>query len=302
MLLYNELMLEDGVVTADFFGRPAKKISPRAILAVSAVSLVLVGAVFFGIKNIESVVTPLSANAALSQTSGQTPLIAPVQTQLNQFVLTQNTPYGIVVINLKNGETSSINPDQQFTSASFYKLFVAQGILDRVDKGQLNLTQKTSTGQSVDDCLRVMINISDNNCGQALGEIVGWQTHDAALHELGFTNTSLSGNDLHTTAEDAATFFKKLYAGQLLSQAGTGKLLGYLKEQKVNNRLPLGLPGGTTFAHKTGDLDGLMHDGGIVYGPKTDYVIVAMSGPWQHDTDSFAQFANLSSRVYGLLQ
>ncbi len=74
-----------------------------------------------------------------------------------------------------------------------------------------------------------------------------------------------------------------------------------MKDQRINNRLPAGLPAGTSIAHKTGDLDGYVHDAGIVYGPKTDYLIVMTSGPWPGVGNAPAVFADFSSKVFAHL-
>jgi beta-lactamase class A len=75
-----------------------------------------------------------------------------------------------------------------------------------------------------------------------------------------------------------------------------------LKDQRVNNRLPQGLPGGTVIAHKTGDLDGVVHDAGIVYGPKTNYLVVVTSGPWNAPGNAPAMFADLSRQLWNYFE
>ena len=72
------------------------------------------------------------------------------------------------------------------------------------------------------------------------------------------------------------------------------KLLALLKNQRINNRLPVGLPAGPVIAHKTGDLDDALHDAGLVYGPKTTSVAVMMSPSWNSPCHAPPIFANLS--------
>ena len=40
-----------------------------------------------------------------------------------------------------------------------------------------------------------------------------------------------------------------------------------------NTRIPLRLPDGTRVAHKTGTLDGVVNDAGVVYGERTDLAL-----------------------------
>jgi beta-lactamase class A len=80
-----------------------------------------------------------------------------------------------------------------------------------------------------------------------------------------------------TTAKDIASFYKLLYNGKLIDEQSSQQMLEILKRQKLNDRIPKYLPNQTIIAHKTGELDGVKHDAGIVFTPKGDYIIVLMS-------------------------
>jgi beta-lactamase class A len=253
--------------------------------------------------------TGAKADAAVSVAPqpSATPVTTPKKTGLQELVNAFAAPnpnmWGIVVKDLGTGETATYRPDHQFTSASLYKLFVAQRIYQRIDLGQLTYGQAAGggTGRNIDGCLTVMINISDNACGRALGTILGWGAQNQALQLEGYQQTNLA-TPQKTSAQDVATLLERLNAGTLLSEGSAGKLMGLLKSQRVNNRLPLGLPAGTVIAHKTGDLDGVVHDAGIVYGPKTNYLVVVMSGPWATPAGAPAQFANLSHQLWNFFE
>lgn len=211
---------------------------------------------------------------------------------VSQFANRQSVPFGIYVMDLKTGQSATNLADKEYIAASLYKLFVAEGVLSNVDNGKSKLTS------SQEICLRAMLTVSDNGCGRILGQTLGWGDYNKRLIELGYTNTKLDQNNITTTAADVAKFYRKLYEGKLLSGANNQKLISLLKDQRVTNRLPRGLPTGTEIAHKTGDLSGYMHDAGIVYGPKTDYLVVALSGPWGKSGQSFPAFEQLSRELY----
>jgi beta-lactamase class A len=228
---------------------------------------------------------------------------AQLQKIIDNFAAANPDKWGIVVKDMKTGETASYQADRQITSASLYKLFVAQRIYQRVDLGQLSYGAPAGggSGRDINGCLTVMINISDNTCGRALGGILGWGAQDQALATEGYKETDLS-NPQQTSAGDVAQLFTRLYDGTLLSTDSTQRFMGLLKDQQVNNRLPQGLPAGTTIAHKTGDLDGVVHDAGIVYGPKTDYLVVMTSGPWNAPGNAPAMFADLSHQLWNFFE
>lgn len=220
-----------------------------------------------------------------------------------QQILTANigsNPISAMVINLKTGQTSSVNADKQFVAASLYKLYVATAVYKLIDEGKINYNTSTGNGYSVNQCLQRMITVSDNDCGQVLGTLVGWSDQNPMLAGLGFTGTQLSANsDELTTPHDTSLLFKRLYDGTLLSPNSSAHFLDLLKNQRINNRLPAALPAGTVVAHKTGDLDRNVHDAGIVYSPAGDYVVTLMSDGWSDITAAAPTLANLSASIYG---
>jgi beta-lactamase class A len=80
-----------------------------------------------------------------------------------------------------------------------------------------------------------------------------------------------------TTAADMASLFEQLLAGSVLSSGASQDMLDLLSDQLINNRLPADLPAGTKVAHKTGDLDALLHDAGVIYAPAGPIVVVVMT-------------------------
>lgn len=210
-------------------------------------------------------------------------------------------PVYISVRDLKTGAMADNGGATSITSASLYKLFVANQIYRQVDAGKLKLTKRLPRGKTVAQCLEPMIVVSDNACGAQLGDLLDWGSQDIDLHNQGYNGTSLA--DLpHTSSNDVALLLARLYANKLLSAKSNAAFLALLKDQEINNRLPQGLPKGTVIAHKTGDLYGYMHDAGIVYGAKTDYVVSIMSGEWDYPGTAPAAFKTMSSQLWNFFQ
>lgn len=238
---------------------------------------------------------PVAAAApAITVTSAQ------IQSVLNGFAASAGQPVYAVVKDLKTGQLASVAPDQTITSASLYKLFVAQGIYSLIDAGKLSLGSAVpGTGSNISDCLNAMITVSDNTCGEAMEGMLGASHYNQTLAQYGFSHTQFTYPTV-TSAGDVGLLLERLYSGTLLSPNSTDQFTNLLKSQRVNNRLPQGLPAGTTIAHKTGDVLGFVHDAGIVYGPKTDYLVVIMTGPWPNPGVAPAKFADVSSQLYQL--
>lgn len=54
-------------------------------------------------------------------------------------------------------------------------------------------------------------------------------------------------------------------------------MLNLLLAQERRYKIPAGLPSGVKSGNKTGEADSYQHDAAIVYGKKTDYVIVVFA-------------------------
>ena len=290
--------------------RPAKQSRSamwrRAATGVSMVVVAFVSA----IVTVQALASPqevaVHAEAGDAATPAASPALSPAQEQtglqqlLNSFVSSHTGgPYDIVVQDLHSGAGAGIDPDRSFLSASLYKLFVADQIYHMIDTGNLSYGAAAGggTNNTIRGCLDLMITISDNTCGQALGRILDWGAQNPALAAQGFGETDLT-TPQQTSARDVALLFEKLYNGTLDSAASNAAFLTLLKNQEINDRLPQGLPPGTVIAHKTGNLDNVVHDAGIVYGPKTDYLVVVMSGPWVQPANAPAQMAGLSKQLW----
>jgi beta-lactamase class A len=198
---------------------------------------------------------------------------------LSGFIADQPNDFAVAVIDLGSGLSVSNGADEEYLAASLYKPFAAVAALKMIDTGQLSLDTILSEtgGRNVRQCVIDALSVSDNPCGLSL--LSTTQLTVPKLKAEGYARTDLSGLYPTTTAGDVAKLFKRIHSGESLSRTSHQLLLGALKDQKINDRLPLGLPEGSAIAHKTGDLEGYVHDAGIVYGPGGDYIIVALSGP-----------------------
>lgn len=207
--------------------------------------------------------------------------------------------YGIVIKNLKTGETYTFNEHEEFEPGSLYKIWVMATVFNQIQRGQLNedkilsesievlnskfnitsesaeLTTGTIT-LTVKQALNQMITISHNYAALLLSAKVRLSTVRNFLEEQGFNESAL-GEPPMTTVYDIALFFEKLYMGELADEENTNKMIDLLKKQTLNQKIPKYLPEDTAIAHKTGEIGGFSHDAGIVFGKNTDYIIVVFS-------------------------
>lgn len=193
-----------------------------------------------------------------------------------------------ILTDTKSGETVQINNDGEYIAASLYKLFVAYYAYGQIDEGKISMSTVLSNDRTLDQCLNLMITISDNECGELLGDLFGWANIDTKIHADGFEDTTLNlrntvGGDIVTTPGDIESFFSRLYSGELLSEDHAEHLMDLLLNQEINNRLPPVIPDNISVAHKTGDVYDYIHDAGFIFSRDEDYVFVMMSSDWSDD-------------------
>lgn len=210
--------------------------------------------------------------------------------------------YGVVVKDLKSGKKEAFFGDKIYQVGSLYKLWIMAVTYRQIQDGKLSKNEVLSEDVidlnkdfnidpkaaeltegivtvTVQEALRQMIDISHNYAALILTKKIKLSNVIKFLGENGFKNSSVGGNGDApvSTANDIAAFFEKLYKGELANAKYTQEMLDLLKAQSLNDKLPKLLPKGTIIAHKTGEIDYLSHDAGIVFTKNKDYIIVVLS-------------------------
>lgn len=226
--------------------------------------------------------------------------IKELQLQIEELTQPYGSSVSVCVIDASNGNYCQVNSDKAFVSASMIKLAVLCEYMHAVDNGQLDPADRVSlknmkvvggTGliqterhasYTYDELCRYMIMYSDNTATNVLINKLGQDAINERVQALGCKNTSLNrqlmalntNTENWISARDAATILYKIKNGTAASSAMCAKALEYLSKQTDNEGMAEGISSGA-FAHKTGSLRSMRHDGGIVLG-KHPYVIVAL--------------------------
>ena len=214
---------------------------------------------------------------------------------LDELNATYPDQLGFVLINEQSGEVITTNESRIFTSASLYKLFLTYAILDQVDAGVLSLQDQMADGATIDDYLTSTITVSANEPAKELAHLIGWENIETFIHEQGFVSTSFNpyleydgiyyNGDLETTPAEVAFLLERLLEGELLSESSTKYFLGLLGNQQLVYALNTGLSSDVTFAHKTGLLDDVSHDAGILSMDGQNYIVAVLTDGWLNATD-----------------
>nr|WP_272918015.1 serine hydrolase [Actinomadura rayongensis] len=223
-----------------------------------------------------------------------------------------------VVVQGASGERASVNADRTFTAASLIKLPVLLALLDGVEAGRWSLDDRLPVRDrvggagilrdladvadlSVRDLVSLMIVISDNTAANLLIDRIGQHTVADWCARHGLHATVLArrmmdaearerGEENRTSPADMATLLDGLVRGTLLGPAATAFALDVLARQQVRDRLPRDLPDNVRIAHKTGELDGIRHDVGVIF-TNTPIVVAALTENTEEADDLIAETA-----------
>jgi len=209
--------------------------------------------------------------------------------------------YAVVVESLDSDDSYALNDHTVYDAASLYKLWVMATAYQQIQAGKLDpnetledsvddlnkkfniasdeaeLTEGT-VSFTVHEALAQMITISHNYAALILTQRLGGNTINAFLKDNGLKESTLDTDGFpKTTAADIALFYEKLYHGEFANEKYTNEMISLLVSQQRNNKLPKYLPTDTVIAHKTGEINDVTHDAGIVFLPDVKYIIVVLS-------------------------
>lgn len=194
----------------------------------------------------------------------------------------------------------------RMVSASIIKLFIMGAVYQEVENG-------TITYASVQQDIRNMITISDNDAANRLIRRLGDGDPAAGMakinqfaQSLGCRNTTINrlmleenGLENYTSAEDCAKILRLIYRGQCVSRDLSSEMLTHLSLQEVNDRIPQGVPGGVTVAHKTGNLSNIANgDVGIVLLDDSPYIICVINNSAEGDGAINDKIVRISETAY----
>lgn len=214
------------------------------VIFVAVIVLAITTAVWF-MDNTTEAPEPAQQQQAESEeqpTEPERPEQINLQPTIDSWVAGQSGNYGIVVYDPAN-ETiiGEHQPDEQFFTASIYKLYVAYVTLQDFESGAQNPDEVVLAGQTRRECVYKMIQSSDSPCGETiLNDIGGTALTDRLVNDFGFTNTNFPG--FYTSSADVVRLLSRLQSGQDLNDANTEFLRETMRTQVYRTGLPAGMP------------------------------------------------------------
>lgn len=205
--------------------------------------------------------------------------------------------FAIAVVHLMDGTGMALNADDVVPPASLFKLNILAETYRQIERNLVNLAQmitimpedaapgagilqdRVGEEVSVAEALSLMIGISDNTASFALLRTISSRKLNECTRSLGMSRTWFYVDERpdETSAGDVVTMLCALMQGAIASPMGTGQMLDLMTRVQPSAWIRPGLPPGTRLAHKSGQLEGIRNDAGIVFGPTGPYALAVLT-------------------------
>ncbi len=242
--------------------------------------------------------------------------IAALKTEV-QVIATENATLtaGIFLVDLDTGSYLNFNGDAPFASASTIKVPILVAFFQAVDEGKIQLDQVLTmkpehivggSGDMQDDApgqkysalevAKKMIVVSDNTATNMMVELLGGaEVLNQQFANWGLRATVLRNNlpDLEGTntssPKDLINIMAQVDRGNLVSVKSRDRILQIMRQTKNDTLLPRGLGEGAVIAHKTGNINTMLADAGMVDLPNGKRYLVAVMVKHPPETEKPAQ-------------
>ena len=245
---------------------------------------------------------------------------------LKKIVEEYKEQISVSVVPLKDTHTPYFfKKSEVFVSASMIKLLILCDFIEEIDKGTIFLNstytyeekdrvggagiiQKMSFGTNLtyEQLASYMIIYSDNIATNVLIDILGKDNINLKSKQLGLKATVLNrkmmkeGEENYISSEDIELMLKGILYKKVGSEDMCDRAMNYLLKNDDYDGIVRGLPNGTQFAHKTGSLNKIRHDGGIVL-IKNKYIIIVLTKDFVFEEEANMLIGNISSIAYDIM-
>lgn len=246
------------------------------------------------VKSIQSVVNGQSASATVT-----TKVVPPIEQYtrtysasdtglsalMANYAKDHSGVFGISMIELDGKKRrADYRGNEQFVTASTYKLFVAYSLMKQIDSGKRDWASNMA-------CFNKMISYSDNVCAESFLGSIGLKNVTADIQAIGLANsTFMKEGGPYTTANDLTLLLGMIATRQNFSSENQQRLISAMTGNVFRKGIPAGVGG--KVANKVGFMNGLLHDAAIVYGSSGTYVLAIMT-----DGSSWETIADLAKNI-----
>lgn len=244
-----------------------------------------------------------------------------------QIVAENDEKVGYVLIDPKSGLGVQLNGTHEFPAASVAKVAVMAASFNLSYQSKLDLGQrveyqecdrlggsgvlqwmKCGTSYTLWNLIRLMIVLSDNSATKMVVDTVGLSQINQYLTGHGLDKTKIAdptmlveppSSEVNLTSPyDMAKILLMIRNSQGFSPADSKEMLKFMRNQRYRWGIWRGVPFGVTVADKTGNLEGVLNDVGIVYTKQGDYVLSIFTSGIKKQREARLLINDLSRATY----
>ncbi len=245
-----------------------------------------------------------NANLSAASDADKTAISSKLERIIKPLVTAHAGDVAVAIRHLETGEHYEYRADQPQATASLIKFPIMIEAYRQAEEGKIDLNRKVelkaddrvpgsgiltkhfSPGVqlSVRDAIRLMIAFSDNTATNLVLDQITIPATGGTMRQWGFAETQVHSKvfrrDLSidtkrseryglgsTTASDMVALLAQLHAGKLVSPNACKAMLEHLATCDDTQKFPAMLPAGTKLYHKTGSVDKVRTDAGIMETP-----------------------------------
>lgn len=229
------------------------------------------------------------------------------------------TTVGVAIRNLDTGETFTHNADHDFPSASTIKILILAGLAEAVANNKLNLDDTLPASADIRlggsgvlnwldakleltlrDHAWLMTAISDNSSSNVLMNAVGIPEINELGAKLNVGKTVMGRNFMdrnipkgpsknRATAEGLVNILAAIWADDIATPELCKWMRTCMADQQHVDRLARHLPNDITYSGKTGTIEGINHDCGVLEGPNGRIAVAVLTQDFEnpYDADRF---------------
>jgi beta-lactamase class A len=241
----------------------------------------------------------LAATASVdAQTSPPAELRAKFEKRVQEISSRVDGVVGYSIVDLTSGERIGHLDTASFPTASAIKLAIVYELFKQAGEKRIDLEEKVTLDRrqavggtgvlvemgtptlSIRDYAVLMVTLSDNTATNVLIDRLGMDKIVARMQGLGLNATKLRRHMMDTAAarrgdENVSTPDELARLLRTMNET-MPDAIALLKKPK-ENRLRKGLPEGVASADKSGELEGVRVDAGVVYAKNRPYVLCVMT-------------------------
>ena len=236
---------------------------------------------------------------------------------------------GVAVQDLVTGQKYVLRGDDVFPQASSIKIAVLAELYRQAQQGKLKLTEVYTvrdtdlvsdspimngltpgvTQITLCDLATMVVAVSDNSAANVLIDRVGIENVNSLLDSLGLAHTRLrrkmmdlkaasEGRENISTPTEMMTLLENVYRGKVLNKPLTDDFFKLLSTKKMDSFISRDLPEDLKTANKSGLLEGVRNDSGIVFLENRPYILCVMTTYLRRERDGEEAISKISVDAY----